>query len=278
MLVTMGPPVLCPSHAGRDTGLDMLLPGRLSASTLGDLLGGLHREGVTGLLELSEIRGPRGLGVPGRLHRIHLRGGLVVAVDTALPVPRLGEILRREGRVTASDCAHLLACIEAGDRRAAGEILASEGIATAEAIRAALASQLRERLEAVFMIQEASVAFRTARPLVQAMRVAPLQPREFLHGRPRARDRGNPNGPALRDEHETPPPRSGVRPVEDRYTRARRVLGLADSASDSDVKRAFRRLASELHPDRVASGSPDEQRKRAARFAEISAAYHLLVA
>jgi hypothetical protein len=55
----------------------MLLPGRLSASTLGDLLGALHREQVTGQLDLVEIRGPRGRSVPGRRHRIELRQGLV---------------------------------------------------------------------------------------------------------------------------------------------------------------------------------------------------------
>ena len=207
----------------------MLLPGRLSASTLGDLLGALHREGITGLLELSEIRGPRGLSVPGRIHRIHLRGGLVVAVETPLPVRRLGE--------------------------------------------------LRECLDAVFSIEEAAVAFRTARPLAQVVRVAPLQPREFLHGRPRARDRGNPSGPTLRDEHETPPPRSGVRPVsDDPRSRARRVLGVAESAGPGEVRRAFRKLAIDLHPDRAGQGSLDEQRRRATRFAELSAAYHLLVA
>lgn len=215
----------------------MLLPGRLSASTLGDLLGALHRDGITGLLELSEIRGPRGLSVPGRIHRIHLRGGLVAWVDTTLPVQARGD------------------------------------------------SHLRDRLDAVFSLEEAAVTFRTARPLSQTSPAAPLQPRDFLHGRPRARDRENPKGPSLkgpsiREEHETPPPRSGVRPIapEDPKARARRVLGLAEGAGIIDVLRAFRRLAAELHPDRAGLDSTEEKRRRAARFAELSAAYHLLVA
>src|SRR5271165_5650253 len=122
----------------------MHLPRRLSTSTLGDLLGSLHREGITGLIELSEIRGPGGRSVPGRVHRIHLRGGLVVGVDTGLPVPPLGEILRREGLVPGAAVRLLMSRIEAGDRRAAGEILHSSGLASVEAIRAALRMQLRE--------------------------------------------------------------------------------------------------------------------------------------
>jgi curved DNA-binding protein CbpA len=44
------------------------------------------------------------------------------------------------------------------------------------------------------------------------------------------------------------------------------------------VRRAFRRLASALHPDRLASAALEERQRQAARFAELSAAYHLLVA
>ena len=55
----------------------MRLPGTLSASTLGDLLGSLHRAGLSGTLELREKKGPKA----GALHRIHLLGGLVAAVE-----------------------------------------------------------------------------------------------------------------------------------------------------------------------------------------------------
>jgi DnaJ-domain-containing protein 1 len=250
----------------------MQLPGRLSSSTLGDLLGALHRDGVTGLLELSEIRGPRGLSVPGRIHRIHLRGGLVIAVDTPLAVPRVGEILRRDGLASADVMRRLGLAIQAGDRRAAGEILAAEGLLAVEAVRVALTTQLRERLDALFELEDASIAFRTARPL-PGVRVAPLGPRDFLFGRPRARDRAH---------EETPPPRSGVRPVapaaDDPRSRALRMLGVDGEAAVSEVRRAFRRLAGALHPDRAAGSSADEQRHISARFAELSAAYHLLVA
>ena len=54
----------------------MRLPGRLRAATLGDLLGQMVRERVSGTLELREVVGP----TAGRAHHIHLRAGLVVAV------------------------------------------------------------------------------------------------------------------------------------------------------------------------------------------------------
>lgn len=200
----------------------MHLPGRLSASTLGDLLGALHRERTTGLLELHEIRGPLGRSVPGRVHRVHLRSGLVVAVDTALAAPPV--------------------------------------------------EQMRERLHALFAIEEATVTFHTARPLTHVVRAPPLGPGEFLHGRPRARDRHR-GGAAPRAA------RPGPRPLpDDAREHAHRLLGVPTGAETGDVRRAFRRMARSLHPDRLAAAPADEQRRQAARFAELSAAYHLLVA
>jgi hypothetical protein len=189
----------------------MHLPGRLSSSTLGDLLGSLHRAKITGTVELAEIATFGGI-VPGRIHRVHLRAGLVVGVDTPLAL-----------------------------------------------------SSLRDRLEALFELGDARVGFRTARPL--ASLAAPLGPAEFLHGRPRLRDRG------------FDPPQSRPRPItDDPTTRARRLLGLPKDAAVGEVRRAFRRMASALHPDRLTALGAEERAQKTARFAELSAAYHLLVA
>jgi hypothetical protein len=189
----------------------MHLPGRLSSSTLGDLLGSLHRAKVTGTVELAEIA-TFGGAVPGRIHRLHLRAGLVVGVDTPL----------------------------------------------------ALLS-LRDRLEALFELGDARLAFRTARTL--ASLATPLGPEAFLHGRPRLRDRG------------ASPPQSQPRPMtDDPAARARRLLGLPKDAAVGDVRRAFRRMASVLHPDRLTALGAEERAQGTARFAELSAAYHLLVA
>ena len=215
----------------------MHLPGRLSSSTLGDLLGGLHRESITGIIELCEIGGPGRRGVPGRVHRLHLRGGVVVAIDTALSA------------------------------RPFDEVLATSGLDATEAVRA----ELRERMEALFSIEDARVAFHTARPVPTAMRVRPLGPSDFLHGRPRSRDRGRARA--------SEPPRSQQRPVtEDPSERARRLLGIPKDAGVGEVRRAFRRLAGAMHPDRLGPAAAEERERHAARFVELAAAYHLLVA
>src|SRR5450432_2940669 len=64
----------------------MDLPGRLRSTTLGDLLGALHRAGSTGTVELTEDQ--------GRLHRVYLAQGLVTAVELDGATPSLAEILR----------------------------------------------------------------------------------------------------------------------------------------------------------------------------------------
>jgi curved DNA-binding protein CbpA len=55
-------------------------------------------------------------------------------------------------------------------------------------------------------------------------------------------------------------------------------LGLELSADQDAVRRAFRRLAAEVHPDRHPAASPGEVASLMKRFAELSAAYHQLVA
>jgi hypothetical protein len=55
------------------------------------------------------------------------------------------------------------------------------------------------------------------------------------------------------------------------------ALELPDHAALDDVKRAYRRLAFELHPDRHIGASAEELRALEKRFAEVSAAYRRLV-
>src|SRR4051812_30250393 len=102
------------------------LPGRLAASTLGDLLGQLYRERTTGLLELLENA--------GRRHRIELAFGLVVGVETDAAVPPIGELLRRRGLVDAGGVTRLLRRLASGDARPAGEILVAEGLISRDAV------------------------------------------------------------------------------------------------------------------------------------------------
>ena len=55
-----------------------------------------------------------------------------------------------------------------------------------------------------------------------------------------------------------------------------RVLGLTPEASDDEIRAAFRRLATENHPDRVASKSPREIEVAANDFRQIKDAWEEL--
>src|SRR5690606_2004340 len=61
-------------------------------------------------------------------------------------------------------------------------------------------------------------------------------------------------------------------------SQAYQVLGLDEQASDAEVKRAYRKLMSEHHPDRLAAkGVPEEMiRVATERSAEISTAYDMI--
>jgi hypothetical protein len=233
----------------------MNLPGRLCSTTLGDLLGQLHRGRVNGILELVEAKG----AAAGRAHRVFFDAGLVDQVETTLPAPRLGELLSGDGTLSRDGLGRLSRRLVAEPHKRSGEILIEERLASGEAVLSGLRRQLRLRLEALFRLPEALVRFHV-RPPRRERDARPLQPSEFLHDRPRARQKSGPTAREL--------------PVE--KIRAFQALGLAPGAALSEVQRAFRRLAAESHPDRHPSASADERARLLRRFAELSAAYHAL--
>lgn len=242
----------------------MQLPGRLRLTTLGDLLGALHRERASGTLELVEVEGARA----GRSHRVFFDTGLIEDVDTSLNHPRLGEILARDGLLTMSALARVARSLLEQPGKRVGEIVVEEGLGTADLVAAALRRQRASRLDALYGLREALIRFHVPRPR-SGLRAAPLLPRDFLHGRPRARTTFRERAGETRRE----PGRAIVEPRLSAY----RALGLTADASPRDVQRAFRKLAAEQHPDRFPLASPSEKAQLLSRFAQLSAAYHALL-
>jgi hypothetical protein len=256
----------------------MQLPGRLARTTLGDLLGQIHRAGASGALELA-LAGP-----PARRHRIHVERGLVVGIefDGQRPPHRLGEIAIRDGLLASSTIESVLWAHShrAGEARRdpngtrLGELLVARGLLAREVRDALLRKQVRLRLDAIYVALDGATsldgeirfhvgpgAIRRAEP------TAPLLPREFLHGRRRARVTKRPHHTG-----QSPP-----RLTFDRL-HAMRLLGVGVDADPATIRRAFRSAAARIHPDRHAQAPASERARLESELAALSAAYHLLCA
>ncbi|HEY1959629.1 MAG TPA: J domain-containing protein [Polyangiaceae bacterium] len=240
----------------------MQLPGRLRLTTLGDLLGTLHRAGASGTLELVEDR--------GRAHRVHVSSGLVTSVEIDGASPTLSELLKSAGLDEATLRRALLRSL--ASRRLVGEVLARDFRVSPDVIDGALRAQLALRLRVLETLEDARVSFRVAvRPPREALHDRPLEPSEFLHSRRRARDRVR--APASGDAHHRSP-RVACGESDGAYA----LLGVDRDADATEIRRAFRRLARELHPDRHPHASEPERRALAVKFAQVAAAYQALVA
>jgi DnaJ-domain-containing protein 1 len=235
----------------------MQLPGRLKATTLGDLLGSLHREGVSGTLELIEPG--------GRTHRVHLANGLVTAVEIDRASASLAEILRDEEQVDDDTLRRSLLRAMAS-RRLHGEVLVRDFHLSPDVVGRALRRQIMLRLAALEELSDAQICYRvTVRPPRGALE-QPLDATEFLSGRKRARDRDTPSSSRF----------PGA--VDVGRLAACRTLGLSTSADSDEIKRTYRRLVREYHPDLHPEATHDDRRILARRFAEVTAAYRTLVA
>jgi DnaJ-domain-containing protein 1 len=232
----------------------MHLPSRLRSTTLGDLLGALHRACATGTLELVEDH--------DRVHRVHLAQGLVSAVELDGAGQSLAEILRRD-RAADDDVLQRSLLRAIASSRLHGEVLVREFQVSPAVVDGALRRQVLARLATIEKLADARVVFRVAvRPPRGALRASPLGPREFLHGRRRARER-----PCA-----TPAP-----PAPSGSARAWRVLGVSPGAPPAEVKRAYRQLARTVHPDLHPGATEDERRALEARFVEITQAYRAVL-
>ncbi len=233
----------------------MILAGQLSRTSLGDLLGALHRGRANGVLVLEETA----LSRAGASHAIHIQDGRPTAV--ASEGPRLGELMRERGDLDREQLAEAVRRQRRGDVRLVGELLRDLG-ADPEAIEATLERQTRQRLEPLYALPEARVRFHAALfadvvtpTWIRAARSSrPLPPTEFLHGRPRNR------------------PREAS--AEDARREAYRALGLEPPVDPATLRTRFKQRVLELHPDRAA-----DETDRAARtklLARVTAAYQLL--
>src|SRR4051812_45180916 len=156
----------------------MQLPGRLEKTTLGDVLGVLHRARANGTLELTEKN--------GRTHRVHATGGLVTAVELDRASASLAEILRRQEDVDEDTLRRSLLRAMAS-RRLHGEVLVRDFQLSPEVVGRALRRQLMLRISVLEELPDAQITFRvTVRPPRGALVEAPLDGSEFLSGRKRA--------------------------------------------------------------------------------------------
>ncbi len=220
----------------------MLLPGRLKETTLGDLLGTLHRAQATGRLVLIDDQGER--------HEIVVRQGLVHGVMSALG-PRLGEVLeqaRHFGPAAAQAQLRL------------GEYMVQRGGVSQDAVSSALGRLNLLKLDQLFLLRDASIRFYVARPRPEGeVEARVLDSDEFLVGRPRKREPG-----AVTRR----PPSRGE---------ALAVLGLEAHATQADIRQAFRVLAQRCHPDRHPDVSAVHKTRLIVEFSRLTHAYHALM-
>lgn len=229
----------------------MWLPSRLERSTLGDLLGGLHRANVSGRLEII------GGEATGRAS-IHLERGVVVRVDGG--GARLGERVAHSWSERRKIDEALAAAERDGDL--AGVALVRSGLVTTGALRSALEAQACERLERLYSVRRADLRFHVVRQAARGVPVT-LGPSTFLHGRPRAVPRSDRASPVV---------------AADSVRAALAALGLADvpAPSRDAIRRAFRIRAATLHPDRVRD--PQARAVVARAFTDLAVAYERALA
>jgi hypothetical protein len=230
--------------------LPPMLPTRLRETTLGDVLGDLHRRRVSGVLEIE---------AGGRISRVLLVDGAPATVmgpddapigsSVGAPKARVEEALTRQA---------------SGDARLLGEILEELGTPRRD-VAEALHRQALARLDALFALRDATLRFRAVlfagERLHRWHRAGPraprLTPREFLLGRPRARQRAHEARTASTDRQE-----------------ALSILGLSQEVDLATLRAAFRRAVSAEHPDRAVDDA--DRAVRTARVARLSAAFHRL--
>lgn len=250
----------------------MQIHSRLRDTTLGDLLAQLHRNNASGVLELLESRSR---------HAIHLRRGYVQAVESECATLRLGDVATRRwgiGRISV-ERARMYAHSK-GIK--IGQALVALHIIEANQLDALLAEQQRARLDMLYSLNDAELRFRVSRPLpLGAAEQSPLGVRDTYYGRPRKYPRVHEKaGPqSTQDTHQRATTNAShmrytLHPMAQEYA----LLGIATDADSTAIRKAFRELVLQLHPDRAQQLSEKERDARAQRLVTVIRAYRTIMA
>lgn len=233
----------------------MQLPAALEHTTLGDLLGTLHRGKASGVLELVETSGV--------VHQIQLWEGLVVEVRlVGAAAQPLGQALCARSSNRLLPDAVDRALLRVSDPRPLGERLVASGALSLQQLYAVLPEVFRARLDWLDRLPRASVRFRPLRE--PKSRGVSLGPEQFLHGR----RRGGSRRAAPRSATSGPAPAAG--------TQDHVLLGLPPGAPLTEINRAFRAAARQHHPDRYVHLGEQAVRRAQAHFTRIVQSYERL--
>lgn len=225
----------------------------LGAVSLGDAIARLVRSSATGTLSITER--------DGTAHAVRFARGYVVRVELGRGSDLIGERLVHDGYVSVRDLRASLRRALASRRRL-GDVLVRDFGVSGPSVVATLRRQALSRLARLDALAQAELAFSPAD--ATACDDEPLGHADFYRGRARARDRA--------------PARPSRCARRGRSTPAHRTLGVEIDATPREIKRAYRHLARELHPDAHPFASANERAELARAFSELTDAYRELVA
>jgi len=245
----------------------MLHAGRLEDTTVGDLVAQIYRRGATGILVIE---------AHARQHRVLFRRGYLKAIKLEGHFLPLGDRLLAAGEITREHHRRSVEAVASGSALQ-GETLVRLGAISAERLRIELEAQARERIAILVGCSSGRWRFEDGSAGEPGLLLHPLN---LVRGTPRRRGVGRAGGMGRGR------PASTARPEPGRYSlrgmgTARRpahvVLGVAPDASPETIRREYRRLALELHPDRHPGLDEPARRQLEGRFAEATAAYDALL-